>query len=103
MGKFFSTLFASLGSAARAIISFLLPILRSHAGELIAAGLPIAQQIVIGLANQQLPNAQKRDLAATQLKTALVSQGYATAADIAASTLNLIVEMAVSKLKVTTP
>jgi hypothetical protein len=100
MGRFFSSLFASLNSNARAIIAFLLPVLRNHSGQLLAVALPIAQSIVAGLANQQLPNADKRDQAASQLKGALISQGYATAADIGASLLNLAIEMAVARLKV---
>jgi hypothetical protein len=103
MGKFFATLWASLSSAARAVISFLLPILKTHAGDLIAAALPIAQGIVTSLANQQIPDVQKRDQAVSQLKNALVAQGYATAADVATSTLNLVIEMAVAKLKTQVP
>lgn len=100
MGKFISTLFASLSGAARAIVSFLLPILKSDAGKLIAVALPIAQGIVTDLAAGKLPSGDKRELAVTKLHSALVSQGYATAAEIASSTLNLVVEMAVSRLKI---
>lgn len=93
--------FSRFTSTVRTIVSFVLPIAESHAGELIAAALPVAQQIVAGLAAQQLPGAQKRDLAVTQLKSALVSQGYSAGADLGAATLNFIIETAVSHLNAT--
>lgn len=102
MGKFFATLFSTLNAAARAVLTFIMPVLKSRSGQLLAIALPIAQEIVNGLAHQQMPTAEKRDAAASQLKGALVSQGYAAAADIGSSLLNLAVEMAVAKLKVET-
>src|SRR4029077_13834314 len=100
MGKFFTSLFATLNASARAIVAFILPIAKTHAGELLATALPIAEGIVTDLAtNQAMPSADKRAAAVGQLKTALVSQGYATASDILSSTLNLAVEMAVNKMQ----
>lgn len=96
--QFFHDFFARFNSVVRAIVGFILPIAESHAGQLISQLLPVAQSIVSDLANQQLPSAQKRDTAVSQLRDEAVKQGWATASDIASSTLNLVVEMAVNHL-----
>lgn len=100
---FFSRLKSFITGGFKNIWTFLEPILVSDAGKLIDQALPIAQGIVAGLATGNMPSADKRAAAVTGLKTALVASGYATASDIASSTLNLIVEMAVSHLNATTP
>jgi hypothetical protein len=93
-------LFGGISSTAKTIINFILPIAESHAGQLLASALPIAESIVVGIATQGLTGTQARDAAVTQLKTQLISQGYATAADISTRVLNLAVEMAANKVVV---
>lgn len=99
MGKFFSSLWATLSSAARTIISVMLPVFTSDAGKIIAAALPYALMIVKSLMAGNASGASKRDVAVAQLKNVLISNGEAAASEIATSTLNLVVEMALAKLK----
>jgi hypothetical protein len=101
--SFFHDFFTRFNSIVRAIVGFILPIAESNAGQLISNLLPIAQSIVADLANQQIPSAQKRDAAVSQLQDAAVKAGWSTASDIASSTLNLVVEMAVNHLNATAP
>lgn len=104
----FKNFFQRLASAFRGgfnnIFNVIMPIVQSRAGKLIDEALPIAIGIVTDMAkNQSLPSADKRNAAVSQLQTALVDQGVAAASDISASVLNLVLELAVSHLKATSP
>lgn len=104
----FKNLFQRLASAFRGsfrnIFNVIVPIVQSRAGKLIDEALPIAVGIVRDMAKDQaLPSASKRAAATSQLQTALVDQGVAAASDITSSVLNLVLELAVSHLKATSP
>ena len=93
--NFFKKLFSTLAGISKTVFSFLLPVLKSAAGQVIDVGLPIALSIVTDLEHGTLPSADKRAAAFGRLQAALVAAGYSAAA----STINLIIEMAVARLK----
>jgi|SRR5215469_13448119 len=99
--NFFHDLFARFTGAVRTILGFVLPIAESDAGKIIADALPLATQIVSAIATQGLKGTEARDAAVEQLKAQVASQGIADVSTIAASTLNFIVETAVSHLNST--
>jgi hypothetical protein len=97
LGAFFKGQFTNL-------FNVLVPIVKGHAGQLIDQLLPIALGIVTQMAaDNTMPSAQKRDAAAAAIKAAAISQGYATASDLATSTVNFLVELAVQHLNATSP
>ena len=89
---------ASFLGVSKEFLTALLPVIKTSAANGLAIALPIAEQIVISLATDKTTTgAQKRDLAVTQIKTALQAQGVTLATNI----INTSVELAVIKL--TTP
>ena len=93
--NFFSRLWGSTFGSFKNVFNFLLPVLKSSAGKMIDAGLPIALSIVADLEKGQLPGPEKRSEAFIKLRDALFKEGYSAGTSI----LNLIIEMAVAKLK----
>lgn len=92
MNKFFS----KVVGASKTVVSFILPLVTKQVGVSLAALLPVAYEIVKGLAkNNNLSNAEKRQEAFNQLADATKKQGL-QAGD---SLLNLAIEMAVNVLK----
>ena len=97
---FFSRFWSSLFGSFKNVFAFLLPVLKSDYGKLINSALPIAEEIVTRLATGNYSGDAKREFAVTQLAEALVSAGLAAVGlPIPASILNLIIEMAVARLK----
>jgi hypothetical protein len=88
---------AWLTGASKTLISFLLPILASGTSQLLTALLPIALDVVAGLADSDKTGAKKRAKAADEIKAAAIQAG------IAASTkaVNLAIELALQKLEET--
>jgi len=99
--NWFHSFFDRFTGAVRAIFSFILPIAESDAGDIISKALPLALSIVTAVGQQGLKGDSARTAAIDQLKTQITQQGIADASTLAASTLNFIVESAVSNLKAT--
>jgi hypothetical protein len=92
---FFKRLWAAIFGGLKNVLDFLLPVLKSQAGEMINVLLPVALEIVMGLAGGQLPSDEKRKAALEMLMSEASRRGL----QVATSTLNLIIEMAVARLK----
>ena len=86
---------AWLTGASKTVIAFLLPILATGTAQLLTALLPIALEVVAGLADSDKTGAEKRAKAADEIKAAAIQAG------IAASTraVNLAIELALQKLE----
>lgn len=97
--NFFSRLTAAFSGAFSNIFAVIIPIVKSNAGQLIDKALPIALGIVSDLAHSQLPSAYKRSVAYNQLQATVVSRGWVAANEVSTSVLNLIIELAVARLK----
>jgi hypothetical protein len=92
-----TTLFATLLGISAQLFSLLLPLITKQAGASLSVLLPIALNIVQKLVgDKSLTNPQKREKAVEELSQAAVQEGL----NAATSLLNLAVEMAVNKLKV---
>jgi len=85
---------AWLTGASKTLISFLLPILASGTAELLTALLPIAMDVVSGLADSSKTGAEKRAAAVDEIKAAALQAGIKATA----SAVNLAVELAVAKM-----
>lgn len=85
------------------LYNVLVPIIHSNAGKLIDTALPIAIGIVARLATSSMPGSEKAEVALNQLRAAVIAQGLATASEATTAILNLVIELAVNHLKVTTP
>lgn len=103
INRFLARLSALFRGAFSNLYNVLVPIIHSNAGKLIDAALPIAIGIVAQLATSGIPSGEKRSQALSQLKAALIAQGLATGAEATTAILNLVIELAVNHLKVTTP
>jgi hypothetical protein len=86
------------GPSIRQILEFLLPILKSQAGDIINEYLPTALDIVNDLEHGGLPPAERRKAAFNKLQAILLAHGKTVGGYV----INLIIEMAVSRLKTTT-
>lgn len=89
------TLWLKLLGINSVIWSFLAPILKKSAGDLLTQVLPIAKEIVLQIAvTNDLPNV-KRDKALIQVRDAAQSAGI----NAATSVLNLAIELALQSTK----
>ena len=79
------------------LIEFILPLVSKQLSASLAVLLPIAFKIVKELATvENLSNKQKREKAAKELGAAATAEGISAANSL----INLVIEMAVNKLKV---
>ena len=99
--NWFHSFFDRFTGAVRVIFSFILPIAESDAGDIISKALPLALSIVTAIGQQGLKGDDARSAALEQLKTQITQQGIADATSLATSTLNFIIESAVSNLRAT--
>ena len=85
----------SLNGAWKVVVTFLLPILADETAQLLAQLLPIALDVVSGLADSSKTGPQKQSAAVDEIKAAALKAG------ISASTraVNLAVELALAKLE----
>ena len=86
---------AWLTGASKTLISFLLPILASGTASLLTALLPIALEVVAGLADSGKTGAEKRAKAVDEIKAAALQAGI----DASARAVNLAIELALQKLE----
>lgn len=88
-------LLAKLLGISRAVLDFYAPILRQLFVSGTAALLPIALEIVKGLATNGTTGSEKREAAVKKLQEAALEQGI----NAAESAIRLTIESAVAKLK----
>lgn len=86
---------AWLTGASKVVIAFLLPILATGTAQLLTALLPIALEVVAGLADSDKTGAEKRAHAADEIKAAALQAGIAASA----RAVNLAIELALQKLE----
>jgi len=86
---------ALLTGASRSVLEFILPILKDQTSKLLAEILPIAMEIVSSLLVSNKTNEQKRHAAFTRIQTVAKERGI----QAASSTINLAIELAVTKIK----
>ena len=93
-------LLALLIGAGRAIVTFLVPVLKSALADSLATLLPLALEIVRDLAlDRSLTNAQKREVAVQRLRNEAIVAGVSAAESL----LRSAVELAVLNLKAKEP
>ncbi len=91
------TIVSKILGVSKSFIDFVWPLLTKQVGSSLAVLLPLAFNIVKELAaNNEITNSQKREEAFNKLTNAAKNEGI----NAASSLLNLSIEMAVSKLKI---
>jgi hypothetical protein len=84
-----------LTGASKSVLEFIIPILRDQTAKLLADILPIALEIVSSLLTSNKSNEEKRNAAFQRINTIAKERGI----EAANSTINLAIELAVTKLK----
>jgi flagellar basal body L-ring protein FlgH len=84
-----------LTGASRSVLEFILPILKDQSAKLLADILPIALEIVTSLLTSNKSNEEKRNAAFQRINTIARQRGI----QAASSTINLAIELAVTKIK----
>jgi hypothetical protein len=84
-----------LTGTSRSVLEFILPILRDQTSKLLADILPIAMEIVASLLVSNKTNEEKRNAAFQRINTLAKERGI----EAANSTINLAIELAVTKIK----
>ena len=90
---------AWLTGASKTVLSFLLPILATGTASLLTNLLPIAIDVVRGLADSSKSGSEKRAAAFADIKAEAVAAGITASA----SAINLAIELAVAKLNDESP
>jgi hypothetical protein len=86
---------AWLTGASKTLLAFLLPILADGTSQLLTALLPIALEVVSGLADTDKTGSEKRAHAADEIKAAAISAGL----NASTRAVNLAIELALQKLE----
>jgi flagellar basal body L-ring protein FlgH len=84
-----------LTGASKSVLEFIIPILRDQTARLLADILPIALEIVSSLLTSNKSNEEKRNAAFLRINTIAKERGI----EAANSTINLAIELAVTRLK----
>ena len=91
-------LLIALSGPAKAVLTFLLPILEDNTAKLLAALLPIALDVVASLMDSPKTGAEKRAAAVDAIK----AQAFQTGINATNQAVNAAVELAVLRLNPTT-
>jgi hypothetical protein len=86
---------AFLTGASRSVLEFIIPILRDQTARLLADILPLALEVVSSLLTSNKTNEEKRNAAFQRITTLAKERGI----EAANSTINLAIELAVTRIK----